>query len=194
MADWRRSCGSPRRSLVSSANASARPARRTSMSRTLARPRRAAGAAPTSASRVTICRRPVSSFELQHLGPGAHRVRRRASCGTECLARHVRADLVDGAAGDQPAVRHHGDAVGERLGFLEVVRGQHDRAAFVDELAQHLPQRFARLHVEARRWARRGTAAPAGRTIAMRELHLALLAAGKFAVRPIGQRSRATGA
>ncbi len=102
-------------------------------------------------------------LDLRDFGPGAHRVGGEAAHAAHLFARHVRADLVDAAAGDEPAARHDRHAVGERLGFFEVVRGEHDGAAFVQQLAHHFPQRFARLHVEARRWVHRGTAVRDGR-------------------------------
>ena len=125
-------------------------------------------------------------LDLRDFGPGAHRVGREAAHAAHLLARHVGADFVDAAAGDEPAARHDRDAVGERLGFFEVVRGEHDGAAFVAQLAHHFPERFARLHVEPDggliEKQQFGTAADR-----QRELHLALLAAGEFAVGTLEQ-------
>jgi hypothetical protein len=102
----------------------------------------------------------------------------------DVLARTVRADLVDAAACDQAAVRDHGHAIGERLGFFDVVRGEHDRAAFVDQVA-HYPPQASRACTSRPTWAHRETAVGPSRD-GHGELHLALLAAGEFAVRSIG--------
>jgi len=101
------------------------------------------------------------------------------------LARHVGSHFIDGAAGHQPAMRDHGHAIGQRLGLLDVVRGEHDRATLVDQVAQHLPQRFARLQIEAhRRLIEEQQLRPAGNRHG--ELRLALLAAGQLAVGTVG--------
>jgi hypothetical protein len=49
-----------------------------------------------------------------------------------------------------PAV-DHGDALGELVGFLEVLRGEQHRGALVDELADHVPELVAAREVEAGR-------------------------------------------
>ena len=51
---------------------------------------------------------------------------------------------------EQPAVLDHADAVGELLGFLEIVRGQHDGRAAFRELAHVRPEIASQLDVDAR--------------------------------------------
>ncbi|MNT03907.1 hypothetical protein D3C72_1384640 [compost metagenome] len=43
----------------------------------------------------------------------------------------------------------HGDTVAQRLGFLEIVRGQDDRVTFLVQARDELPERLAQLHVHA---------------------------------------------
>ena len=56
--------------------------------------------------------------------------------------------LVGRAVGDGAAVVEHDDVVGQPVGLLEVLRGEDDRGAVADELAQHLPQVAAAARVE----------------------------------------------
>ena len=51
--------------------------------------------------------------------------------------------------GDHPSLVEHHDAIGERVGFLEVVRGQQDGAARAGEPADARPEAAARLDVHA---------------------------------------------
>ena len=60
-------------------------------------------------------------------------------------------ELVRGALGDEPAVVEHGDPVGELVGLLEVLRGEEDRHAARDELADDLPHRAPAARVQAGR-------------------------------------------
>src|SRR5205807_350323 len=58
--------------------------------------------------------------------------------------------LVPGALGDQLAVVQYGDAVGELVGLLQVLRGQEDRDAVVgDQAADDLPHGAAAARVQA---------------------------------------------
>jgi hypothetical protein len=43
------------------------------------------------------------------------------------------------------------DLIGEAIGFLQVLRGQHERHAFLDEAAEELPEVVAALRIEAGR-------------------------------------------
>ena len=65
---------------------------------------------------------------------------------------HVAADhrlqLVGGALGDDVAGVDHADALGEAVGLLHVLRGEHDRGAFALELGDHVPQAHAAAGVE----------------------------------------------
>ena len=67
------------------------------------------------------------------------------------------------AGGDQPAVVDDVDPVGEPLGLVHVVRGQHDGHAVGAQLLEQLPGRTPGLRVHARRSARRRRPARAGR-------------------------------
>src|SRR5262249_44757098 len=64
----------------------------------------------------------------------------------------VRLQIAGGAFGDNFAVVHDGDAVSERVGFFEIVRGEEYRRAFVAELADLVPQVAAVLGIEAGGW------------------------------------------
>ena len=116
----------------------------------------------------------------------ADRLDIECAAATDVLARHQGAHLVHAAFGDQPALGHHRDAVGQGFGFFEVMRGQDHRASFRDEAPDRAPHRFARLHVQAdRRFVEEEQARAAGDRDG--ELHLALLAAGKSVVARIGE-------
>ncbi len=125
------------------------------------------------------------SADFLHLGPGPQGLQRQGGAAQDVLARHVGAHFIDGAAGHQPAVCDHRHAIGQRLGLFDVVRGQDDGAAFVDQVAQHLPQGLARLHVEAHGGLiEEQQLGPADNRHG--ELRLALLAAGQLAVGTVG--------
>jgi hypothetical protein len=96
----------------------------------------------------------------------------------------TRAHLRDAAGGDDTALRDHRDAIGERFGLFEVMRGEHDRAAIGDERADRAPHRLARLDVEADGGfvEEQQTRPSADRE---RELHAALLSAGQLSVAAI---------
>ena len=76
------------------------------------------------------------------------------------VARRVQADLGVGAdrllqrvgrvEREQPAVVDDRDPLAQLVGFLHVVRREHDRLAPFVQLADHVPQREAALRVEAR--------------------------------------------
>jgi hypothetical protein len=53
--------------------------------------------------------------------------------------------------GHHPAVGDHADPVGQRLGLLEVVRGEQDRGATRGQIPDQLPELAPRLGVEAGR-------------------------------------------
>ncbi len=56
---------------------------------------------------------------------------------------------VRGVVRDHPAVVDHGDLVGERVGLLQVLRGQQHRRAVADQAADHVPHVLALGRVEA---------------------------------------------
>ncbi len=80
-------------------------------------------------------------------------------------------------------MRHHADAVGQRFGFFQVMRGEQHRAAFGDELANRRPQLLAYfdIHANGRFVEKQQLGATAQ---GQRKLHAALLAAGKLGVGP----------
>ena len=80
------------------------------------------------------------------------------------LARDPLGEFVGGAVGDDPAAAEDEDAVGELLGLVEVVGGQQDRGLVVVRPGRG-PGRGTRAGPagRSRPWARRGTAARAGR-------------------------------
>ena len=57
---------------------------------------------------------------------------------------------VRGVVRDHPPVVDHGDLVGERVGLLQVLRGEQHRRAVADEAADHVPHVLALGRVEAR--------------------------------------------
>ena len=57
-------------------------------------------------------------------------------------------ELVGGALGHEPAVVEHRDPVRELVGLLEVLRGEEDRDAAGDEVADALPHRAPAARVE----------------------------------------------
>ena len=67
------------------------------------------------------------------------------------LAADLRLERVGGPAGDDLAAVDHGDAVGELVGLLQVLRGQQDRRPFLDALADHLPHAEPAARIEAGR-------------------------------------------
>ena len=64
------------------------------------------------------------------------------------LAADAGLELGRGAAGDHAPAVDHRDAVGEPVGLLEVLGGEEQRRAVVDELAQDGPEGVARVRVE----------------------------------------------
>src|SRR5262249_30450684 len=58
-------------------------------------------------------------------------------------------ELLWRALGDDVAAVEHGDAVGELVGLLQVLRGQQDGDALCDEVADELPHGLAAARVEA---------------------------------------------
>src|SRR4051812_41153356 len=66
---------------------------------------------------------------IQHARPAAQRLDRQARLEPDLATRNQRADLRHRAAGDDATLREYDYAIGERLGFLEVMSRQQDRAA-----------------------------------------------------------------
>ena len=65
-----------------------------------------------------------------------------------CAARDEPLELRRRALGDDPAVVEDRDPIGEPVRLLEVLRGQEDRDAAVDEVADDLPHRPAAARIE----------------------------------------------
>ena len=89
--------------------------------------------------------------------------------------------ISDGVpCGNDFALIDDGDAVGERVGFLQVMGGEQDGLAAVDHSANFVPQHAARFHVETDRGLvekkQVGIAANG-----QREQHALLLASGEIA-------------
>ncbi len=59
-------------------------------------------------------------------------------------------ERVRGVVRDHPPVIHHGDLVGERVGLLQVLRGEQHRRAVADQAADHVPHVLALGRVKAR--------------------------------------------
>ncbi len=116
-----------------------------------------------SASVAVMCKAFLRPLRVDHSWPGAHLRKRELRFAADLPPRHQRAHVIDAAAGDDTTLGDHGDAVGERLGFFEIVRGQHDGAAVGEQRGARwstAPRAPAR---RARPWARRGTGPAAGR-------------------------------
>ena len=62
-----------------------------------------------------------------------------------------RLELVGGALGDDPTAVDHGDPVGQLVGLVEVLGGQHDGRAGRDQVADRVPHLAAGARVEAGR-------------------------------------------
>ena len=146
----------------------------------------------SSSSRVTSTRSP--SAPPQRLGG----VRRERLGDDQPDGRGVPAagELERGPAGDQAAVVDDVDPVGEALGLLHVVRGQHDGDAGAAELLEQLPRRTTggRVHAGGRLVDERDLGTPDDRH---RESEPLLLAPREPSVRrapalaepePLGQR------
>ena len=71
--------------------------------------------------------------------------------GMDVVATDLPLERAGVAAGDDAAAVDDDDVVGEALGFVEVLRGQQQRGAAVDERVEDLPQLGARPRVESRR-------------------------------------------
>ncbi|MFB9777453.1 hypothetical protein [Brevibacterium otitidis] len=50
-------------------------------------------------------------------------------------------ELIGGACGDDASAVDDGDVVGELIGLCEILRGEQQRGAVTDELADDVPQR-----------------------------------------------------
>ena len=74
-----------------------------------------------------------------------------------CLGRQQPPQPARGVEGDDLAVVDDRDAVAQTVGLGHVVRGQHQRRAALAQVDHRVPQEQARLRVQARWWARRGT-------------------------------------
>ncbi len=71
-----------------------------------------------------------------------------ANCEPDVTAGHQPLELVGGALGDDPAAVEHADPVGQLVGLVEVLRGQQDRDAVGDQVADDLPHRAPAARVE----------------------------------------------
>ena len=176
-------------SRVSSANASARPARCTSRSRVC----------------VIVPEQPlhdalgVGGHHFQpavldggrhHARPAQHFFDRHRRRAPHTLAVHHRSHLVHAALRDQLALGQHGHAMRQRLGLFQVVRGQDHRRALRHHLPQRGPQHVARRRIQAHgglvEEQQRGPAADG-----QRELRQPLLPARELLVLPVRDRRRA---
>ena len=96
---------------------------------------------------VIVDRHALVEDRLQQLGQprqvaGAGRVH------LEHVAADVALELVGGAERDHLPVVDHGDAIRQAVGLVEVLGGQEQRRAVVDELGDELPEVDARARVE----------------------------------------------
>ncbi len=112
---------------------------------------------------VIVDRHALVEDRLQQLGEprqvaGAGRVH------LEHVAADVALELVGGAERDHLPVVDHRDAIRQAVGLVEVLGGQEQRRAVVDELGDELPEVDARARVEARSSARPSAAPAAGPT------------------------------
>ena len=128
----------------------------------------------------------VFPSHLIDFGPAADRIERQGAEATDAFQRHPRTQLIDRAFVDHPPARHHADAIGQRLGLFQVMRGQQHRATFGNQLADRRPQLLPRLDVHAHGGlVQEQQFGPAAQR--QRELHASLLAAGEFRVGPAEQ-------
>ena len=98
----------------------------------------------------------------------------------------VRPQFLDRAFVDHATACHHADAIGERLGLLQIMRGEQHRTAFGEQLADRRPQLLPRLDIHADRGlVQEQQLGPA--TQCQRELHPPLLPAGQFRVGTLEQ-------
>ena len=105
---------------------------------------------------------------------------------TDAPLRHARANLRHAAFCDDATACEHRNAIGQRFGLFQVMRGQHDRAAFGHQRTDRFPQRLARIDVQAGgRFVQKQDFGATGD--GQRELHAPLLAAGELSVTALEQ-------
>lgn len=90
----------------------------------------------------------VPQAYVQHLG-GAGEFGRVEEAEPDVAAGDESLELVGRALGDDPAAVEDGDAVGELVGLLQVLRGEEDGDAAVDEIADDLPHGVPGARVES---------------------------------------------
>ena len=64
------------------------------------------------------------------------------------VAAELRLELVGGAVGDDPALVDHGDAVGQLVRLLQILRGEQNGRAAADQRAHRLPHLGTAARVE----------------------------------------------
>ena len=102
-------------------------------------------------------------------------------------AREAREQVLGGVERDDPAGLHHRDAPAQRLGLLQVMRGQDDRVTVGVELADEGPQVLPQLDVDARgRLVEHDHRRPVHQRL--RDQHATLHAAGQRAHVGVGLR------
>ena len=99
--------------------------------------------------------RPAAGLWLAAAHPREHRLRLVALGGAgqlhlQDLPTDAILELVAGPLRDHPPVIDHRDPVGELVGLLEVLGGEHDRGALADELPHDRPDLVAAARIEAR--------------------------------------------
>ena len=100
--------------------------------------------------------------------------------------RDLGTDRVDPAVGTHPACMEHDDAIGQCLGFFQVMRGQQDADAIGDQTADRTPHLLPRRDIEAGGGlVEEQQLRPSAQR--ERELHAALLPAREPAVAPVEQ-------
>ena len=115
-------------------------------------------------------------------GQRRQRLVRQPRAAGDLAAGGVRLDLVRPAVGDDAAAVEHHDAIGQRVGFLEIVRRQQDRAARGGERRARSARTAGAPRRPCRRSVRRGRAVPGCRRSPARTARAA-------SVRPTGFRT-----
>jgi hypothetical protein len=89
--------------------------------------------------------------EAAERGRGGRQLLVPAHGDLEALAADARLQLGRRPLGGDPAVVEHDDVVGQAVGLLQVLRGEQQRRAVADEVAEQAPQLDAAAGVQARR-------------------------------------------
>jgi hypothetical protein len=84
-----------------------------------------------------------------HTGPTPDLFSRQGSSATDALPAHHGAYFADRAGRQHAALGKHRDTIGQRLRFLQVMGGQHDRRSGPYQFAERIPLHLPRLDIEA---------------------------------------------